>query len=604
MADAEARFSLVLEDKMSGPAATASQALKKLQSSIDRDKKELAGMQAAMKQLQSGTVVNVAAFKELQTKIEAQKSKISDSTAKFVELGGSFRKTSESAKDTKGKLASLADEASQLPGPLGQMGAAFKQTVSLLTSASVLSMVVAAAFVALGVAVLGAAAALAKFGIAAGNARRTERLHLEGIQNMRSAYVRHRASAAEVQTAIDGVAASSATSRATIAQYAEVMHRAGLRGANLRTALGAAATKAAVLGDESGRAFTQLAVGAHRSGVGIQRLANDVEARFGRAARGMLLDLDVMSSKLSESWNALFDGVDFEPVLNMFHEITQLFSQNTATGRALKAIVTALFGPMVESASGATPIIKRFFQGMVIAALQVTIGILTVRNWLRRTFGGEGRSSIDGMTVALNLGKVAMFGIAAAAGVALLAVGAVGIAIASPFITIYYLVSRVLMALRAVKNFGRELGAEWRQIGSQLVDGLVNGIKGAANRAVAAISEFGQSLVDEWRSILDIHSPSRVFAGLGVQIPRGVEQGIDDGSASLDRTIESMMSIPTVDAGGAATPGARSTAMTITVGDIHIHASETSEPRDLAMAFREQLAEVLEGLGAQIGAPA
>ena len=53
----------------------------------------------------------------------------------------------------------------------------------------------------------------------------------------------------------------------------------------------------------------------------------------------------------------------------------------------------------------------------------------------------------------------------------------------------------------------------------------------------------------------------------------------------------------------APTGGGLGGSMSISIGDVNISAAETSDPRELAMQFRDQLAAILEGLNVELGAP-
>ncbi len=594
MAEDQAKFAVVLEDKTSGAAASAADALEKLRGSIKRDTQELAAMQASMKRLQSGTTVNVEAFRELQGRIDAQKNKIAEAEAKFVSLGGKFGTASKGAKATGGRMKELGETLGKMPGPLGRVGGGLSGLVGNLGSVKLGALGVVAALVAVGVAALAAGAKIAAFGLESGNARRSQELHFEAISRMRRGLMGARAGAGEVMSAIDRVASSTATSREQVARFAEILQRGGVRGANLTTALRAAATRAAALGDESGAAFAQMAVGAARSGVSINRLADDVQARFGGVAARRMLDLGVLSTKLRENFASLFDGLNLEPLLKLFREVVGFFSQSTATGRALKTIVEAIFQPMINSAGAATPIVKRFFQGMVIAALYVTIAFLRLRNWFRDTFSGSFLARLDYMKIALYAGAGA-FG--AFLTMAALGIGAIALALGVIFSPIIAIVLGLRMAYRGFRLLGeawRQMRGEWGNIGSQLVTGFVNGIKNGLNRAKEAVRELGRGAIEALRGALDIHSPSRVFAELGRQIPAGVAVGVDAGAARADDSVASMLEIPET----LGAPAGRGGSVSVSFGDIHVNGGDSAE---IAANLRDEVARLFEGLALTMG---
>lgn len=586
----EARFAVVLEDKTSGAAASASQALEKLRGSIKRDTQELAAMQAAMKRLQSGTSVNVEAFRELQGRIDAQKNKIAEAEAKFVSLGGRFGGTSKSAKGASDRLKGLGESMSKLPGPIGRLGSSLSGVVASMGTGTMVALGLVAAFFALGAAVVSAGAKMLAFGVSSANARRNQELHFEAISRMRRGLIGMRASAGEVMGAVDSVSASTATSREQVARFAEILQRGGVRGANLSTALRAASIKAAALGEESGAAFAQMAVGASRAGYSVNRLAEDVQARFGGVAARRMLDLNVLSTKLHERFDALFSGLNVEPLARMFQSVIGFFDESTATGHALKTLVSSLFQPMINAAGESTPFLKRFFQGIIIAALRTGIAVLRVRNWFRDTFGNRSLfQGIDWMNLALSLG-VGLFA-SLATGVAVFA-GLVALAVA-PLVLIGTNIYRFwTLGQRAYQML---TGLDWGQVGLNIANGITRGLERAKSAVLRSVRKLGSDLMQTFRSALDIHSPSRVFANLGAQIPAGIAVGVDAGADRANNAVSDVVDVPdSVRPMGASRGGT----ISISVGDVYVNGASSAEQ---AEDFRDQMVRVLEGLMLQMG---
>lgn len=88
-------------------------------------------------------------------------------------------------------------------------------------------------------------------------------------------------------------------------------------------------------------------------------------------------------------------------------------------------------------------------------------------------------------------------------------------------------------------------------IGGQIVSGIANGIRGAAGAVVSALGGVVNQAVEHAKSMLGIHSPSRVMRDLiGKNIPRGVAVGIEDETATVVSAVRAM-SAQVVDAGNA-----------------------------------------------------
>lgn len=88
-------------------------------------------------------------------------------------------------------------------------------------------------------------------------------------------------------------------------------------------------------------------------------------------------------------------------------------------------------------------------------------------------------------------------------------------------------------------------------IGGQIVSGIANGIRGAAGAVVSALGGVVNQAVEHAKSMLGIHSPSRVTRDLiGKNIARGVAVGIEDETATAVSAVRAM-SAQVVDAGNA-----------------------------------------------------
>lgn len=79
------------------------------------------------------------------------------------------------------------------------------------------------------------------------------------------------------------------------------------------------------------------------------------------------------------------------------------------------------------------------------------------------------------------------------------------------------------------------------EIGKNIVQGLINGIKNMASNATQTILNLGSGLVDGLKSKLGIHSPSSVFKDeVGRRIPQGVAVGVEADTSSALKAIDNM----------------------------------------------------------------
>lgn len=78
----------------------------------------------------------------------------------------------------------------------------------------------------------------------------------------------------------------------------------------------------------------------------------------------------------------------------------------------------------------------------------------------------------------------------------------------------------------AAINWFLSLPSKFTTMGTQLMQGLVNGITAGLGAVKAAITSAGESTIGWFKEKLGIHSPSRVFAELGGFTMEGLQQGI------------------------------------------------------------------------------
>lgn len=72
----------------------------------------------------------------------------------------------------------------------------------------------------------------------------------------------------------------------------------------------------------------------------------------------------------------------------------------------------------------------------------------------------------------------------------------------------------------------RDLPGQFMSLGSAMLQGLAQGVRNAAEQAVAAVGEVAAGVRDRFKAMLGIHSPSRVFATLGSALSLGLAQGV------------------------------------------------------------------------------
>ncbi|MBA7978674.1 phage tail tape measure protein [Citrobacter freundii] len=172
----------------------------------------------------------------------------------------------------------------------------------------------------------------------------------------------------------------------------------------------------------------------------------------------------------------------------------------------------------------------------------------------------------------------------------------------------------------AMKYLGVDLPAKFTDFGSNLIDGLINGIKNKWDSLKTTVTDMGDSVGGWFKEKLGIHSPSRVFMGFGDNIAQGAAIGLQRTTplAALagQRLAEEMtpdvprLPPPEIMAAGYGGRGAGAAAGGGTAGGIHVafnpqfylNGKETATPAGLTGALNmsvHELEKMLERLLAQ-----
>lgn len=649
----KATFAVELQDGVSAGAESAAASLERLKEQLDADSKALSDMQKAMRQLKGATTADVAApMASLTKQIAAQRNTIAQAQGAYLALGGAFKKTPKVPKLPKVPplpvpaatgLQELAKAAQALPGPIGGVVAKMNTLVSSLSKAQLTTIALGAAF--LGVAFAAGKMTKSLFGeaLAAQDATRNELLHFQALTKMRNLLGIAPGKATDMQDAVDRVSASVSIGRDKVAGYAETLYRAGLRGKSLEVALEGTSIKASALGDAAGAGFAGFAATVALSGGAVKRLADDVKNRFGGVVQRQMTSLQVQQLKAHENWNSLFRGIRIEPFLDSLKRLRDILNVNTAAGQALKSLFTTFLQPLFGAAETGLVFMRRFFKQMLIGAMEMKIAYQEVRNWFARTFGKSQVTQAQDLLDTIDLGRYAVYALATAftllatkatisAVTALVRFGATLLAtvipavwsavtatasfavsilaVTWPFLLAAVAVAAFVAGVLALYDLWNEI--DWTDLGRNLWKGIVDGLKGGWEAVKSVFSDLADEAAKAFKTALGIASPSKVFAELGLEIPKGVAAGIQLGTPAAQQAAAAVVTAPELGgstqngpspepgagAGAAGKAGARS----ITIGELHIHAA-TAEPKTLAAAFRRELESVLEGVSLEAGAP-
>lgn len=619
-ADTTTTFAIDLQSNTAEVAKGGAAALEDLKTKIQGDIGALREMQKAMRGLQGASVVNIDAARKLREQMAAQKATIAANQAAFVNLGGAFKANQPESVKTE-KLIDLLQKgggrAGSFAGKIGEIGKA-------LTGRSAALLAIAGATAAVTAATAAGIAVLAKYAVTTADARRSELLHLEGLTKMRFFWAQMipgfrlaSDSADFLQKQIDSVSATTALGRDQVAGYTEQLYKMGLRGGNLQAALEGVTTTAAVLGESQAQAFAQWAAGAAMTGRSVRALADDVKARLGGIAARQMLSLDVQAKKMRENFNFLFSSLKIEGLLKGLKGITDLFSASTAEGTALRQLIEVIFQPLIDQTSKAGPIVRRFFQGMILGAQQLVIWMLEIRLWFKKTFGASDiLKGIDMQTLAVKAGAAAVgllaAGLLTAAGAILYFTAPISAAIAA--------IIGIKLAVDQALKLVQEVGG-WKAAGKAIVMAIGQGIADGTLYVERAIINVAKKAWTSFKDAIGMHSPPKLFVGGGFAMGHGTALGLRQSAPLVSREMQRVASPdPRINramfeagvGGGSAigrvesirnfTTNNQTSNQTLPPIEVHIHG--VTDVHEAGRAAADEVIRRLQGMGIAKGAKA
>ncbi|MEQ9321674.1 MAG: hypothetical protein RIF41_21080, partial [Polyangiaceae bacterium] len=234
-----------------------------------------------------------------------------------------------------------------------------------------------------------------------------------------------------------------------------------------------------------------------------------------------MLSLDSQGERLKQNVTGLFAGIKIDGFLEALNEVVKLFDSSTASGQALKFILETVFQPLVDAATSAIPKIIRGFLQLQIAVLKAYIAVQKLKEALPDTSGGQGGTG--GMRANIDTFNA----MAAAANAAHGPIDATGQAY-----------NRMKAAMQGGANDlkATSLGG----VGANMVSSLATSITAGQSTVVSAMTSTVQAAIKAAEAAAEIASPSKVMQRLGRFLPQGMAMGIDDESATVAKSAESM----------------------------------------------------------------
>lgn len=101
----------------------------------------------------------------------------------------------------------------------------------------------------------------------------------------------------------------------------------------------------------------------------------------------------------------------------------------------------------------------------------------------------------------------------------------------------------IVSAFKSIFVFMSGLSAQMRSIGSNIIQGLIDGIKSGFEKLKSIWATINSYMPDFMRKKMDIHSPSRVMATLGGHVMGGIGVGLEQGFPGLKEKFNQVLNV-------------------------------------------------------------
>lgn len=300
----------------------------------------------------------------------------------------------------------------------------------------------------------------------------------------------------------------------------------------------------------------------------------------------MAFGMDNLKKMFGQSIEEMFEdmGHAVDPFMAQVKSLLGIFSQSTATGKVMKGAITQAFTAIFGVATRVVPVIKHFFQDMIIWSLKSYIFIR--QHWT------EIRPVLAMVGVTLGVIAVAFGAVAVVVGAVVgLFVALVGAGIAA----------QAMLVNMAMKAY---------EFGDQLVTGLIRGIKAGIGAVGDAASELGHSALNAIRNALEMHSPSRVMVKVGMQAGESMAGGMVGAAPKVAQAggvigSAAVAGVRPIGSGsyakaGESMAGGSSRPMSIGKVEVHVHAADgvthVTELTEVAVAALFERLALMQGV--------
>lgn len=637
-----ATWSLNLQSNAAAITGEAATELEAFRAKIEQSQISLKGLGGAMRSLRGASDEVVETKKLLKAQIEAERGAVSQANLALLKKGTTYeqltakmkaneaqqrrldaRRQAEDLKRIAERTTAVRTAVQATGGPVAELAGRFGTLREVISGVGLQGAALTLGLGALVAGVTALAAATVDAGFKLGKFLIASADELRSMQLMREAVAGNAENARNLGSQVDFIARKVSTSKGALNDLAVSLTKSLSGGVSRASGqaivdtFAAVSEAAAAAGDDTGRAIREIiergkllgriwtspfelqgtglqfqdvagalakrmkvslddarkALFEGRVGIeaGARALRDAVETKFGGINAAKLLTLDVQFQKFHEHLVGLTRGVVLEPLLRGMAGLFDKFDETSVTGKAVAAIFEKIGNAIVGISTRHIDGVVRGVETLVLWGLKA---VEVFDRWGPRVLGvveglAQNETVVTGLKVAL-IGLGTVVGVAAAAITASFAplaalIGGVGAAV--------YGVYRAFVFVRDLK---------WGELGSQIVGGIVGGIRDSAARLWDAVTGLATRIKRTFEGALEMRSPSRVFERYGKLTTEGYRRGLAQGNATTTSaaTRELVPPAPSVGAGGTGFARAGGPVQVSVSFEIHVspHASSGQAP--------------------------
>jgi len=351
----------------------------------------------------------------------------------------------------------------------------------------------------------------------------------------------------------------------------------------------------------------EIAAGKIAAETGIKAIDEVAHKKFGGAAAGNALDFGAQIMKAKENVLNLFKDVNVQPFLDALHKVLSLVDSNTASGKALKEVLTGAMNAFFKAAAATIPYVEAFLLGVAIGALDIYIALKPAIHSVEKLLGVKNDKTANGLKTAAAAGKTFAAAIVVGGAAVVVVFGAIAAAVAAPIAAWHKMNSAAQSVGKTIGNAFKKAyhflsTLDWAGVADALIEGIVQGIKNGAAKVIGAVKDLAANTVKTAKASFGIASPSKVFREIGLYNAEGLSQGHAAGASGVAKSIQHMTAIPASSARPANSNGG-GRGITVAEGAvvIHIHGADSKSAPTIAAEVRREILNVWEELATGTG---